>query len=62
MQHKPFYKVPLDCYLFGVNHKPEEEVTQWVLFELIRYYGYSIDQIEVEKRFNMEHAVAVYIY
>lgn len=49
MQHKPFYKVPNDCYLFGANHKPEEEVTQWVLFELLRYYGYSIDQIEVEK-------------
>jgi hypothetical protein len=32
MQHKPFYYVPLDCYLFGANHKPEEEVTQWVLF------------------------------
>ncbi len=49
MQHKPFYQVPLDCYLFGENHKPEDKVTQWVIFELIRYYGYSIDQLEVEK-------------
>jgi len=49
MQHKPFYNVPLDCYLFGAKHKPEEEVTQWALFELMRYYGYTIEQLEVEK-------------
>ncbi len=49
MQHKPFYNVPLDCYLFGAKHKLEEEVTQWALFELMRYYGYAICQLEVEK-------------
>lgn len=49
MGHKAFYSVSENCYLFGRNTGPEELVRQWTLFELIRFYGYSIEQIEVEK-------------
>ncbi|WP_435235518.1 type I restriction enzyme HsdR N-terminal domain-containing protein [Psychromonas sp. PT13] len=49
MQHKPFYTISENCYLFDRKLQPEEEVRQWVLFELIRYYGYSINQLEIEK-------------
>lgn len=49
MHHKPFYRIPENCYLFARKVGPEELVRQWTLFELIRFYGYSINQIEVEK-------------
>jgi len=49
MKHNSFYAVPENCYLFARKSGPEESVRQWVLFELIRYYGYSIEQIKVEK-------------
>jgi len=49
MQHKDFYRVPDNCYLFARKTGPEELVRQWTLFELMRFYGYCIDQIEVEK-------------
>tara|TARA_R110001583_G_C5557981_1_gene400938 strand:- start:63 stop:410 length:348 start_codon:yes stop_codon:yes gene_type:complete len=49
MYHKNFYRLPESCYLFGRKTGPEELVHQWTLFELIRYYGYSIEQFKVEK-------------
>ena len=49
MHHKPFYIVSVNCYLFSRKKGPEETVRQWVLFELIRHYGYSIEQIKIEK-------------
>ena len=49
MLHNSFYNVSENCYLFDRKTGPEEQVRQWVLFELIRYYGYSIEQIKIEK-------------
>jgi hypothetical protein len=49
MQHKPFYTITENCYLFARKAGPEEDVRQWTLFELIRYYGYSIGQMKIEK-------------
>lgn len=41
MHHKPFYCIPENCYLFARKAGAEELVCQWVLFELVRHYGYS---------------------
>lgn len=49
MYRRPFYEVPEDAYLFGRRKTPEEEVRQWVLFELLSTYGFHIRDIEIEK-------------
>lgn len=45
---RKFYKIPFKSYLFEKNEHPEEEVRQWVLFELLSSYGININNIEVE--------------
>jgi hypothetical protein len=49
MPPKAYTPIPTNCYLFGKTDKPEEQVRQWVLFELLGTYGYNISQLKVEK-------------
>lgn len=48
MPPKGYYEVPTDCYLFKYDKQPEEQVRQWVLFELLSTYGYLINHIKTE--------------
>lgn len=43
-----FYKINPKKYLFGKSDTPEEQVRQWMLYELIEKYGYPISSIEIE--------------
>ena len=52
MPPKPIYEITLDNYLFSQNelvNVHEEKVRQWLLFELMSSYGYSINQISAEE-------------
>jgi hypothetical protein len=49
MQHNSFYTVPENCYLFQRSPGARRGRSSVVFFELIRYYGYSIGQIKIEK-------------
>lgn len=56
MPLKSFYKVPPENYLFNqkeTDKSHEEKVRQWVLYELMSTYGYSIQQIRVEEYVKM---------
>ena len=56
MPPRPFYKIEKQNQLFDekrnnptANRKvPEEDIRQWVLFELLSTYGYSIINIDIE--------------
>ncbi|NOT05790.1 MAG: hypothetical protein HOP27_14445 [Anaerolineales bacterium] len=59
MPPRPFYEIDSKTYLFGKslaptevatrrNRMPEEQVRQWVLFELLSTYGYHINDIRIE--------------
>jgi predicted type IV restriction endonuclease len=43
-----YYDVPTECHLYSKKTQPEEEVRQWVMFELLSTYGYTINQIKSE--------------
>ena len=60
MPPQPFYKIKPDAFIFKAKLKefkngkewiaqPEEKVRQWVLYELIRTYGYFINDIKIEQ-------------
>lgn len=45
---RPFYEIPPDRYFFGRNTSPEEKVRQWVISELLSFYGFTITNIQIE--------------
>lgn len=45
---RPFYEIPVDRYFFGRNDSPEEKVRQWVISELLSFYGFTITNIQIE--------------
>ncbi|MCO6452625.1 MAG: type I restriction enzyme HsdR N-terminal domain-containing protein [Caldilineales bacterium] len=49
MPPAPFYEIHPNAYLFQKSATPEEEVRQWVAFELLSGYGFHINNIEFEK-------------
>lgn len=60
MPLKPFYEINPEAFIFRAKLKesenekewvapPEEKVRQWVLYELIRTYGYFINDIKIEQ-------------
>ncbi len=59
-----FYKIPENCYLFGKTSSPEEDVRQWVLFELIATYHVNLNQIKIEypiKIGTSRHAIDIVV-
>ncbi len=48
MPSRNYYEIKKNAFLFGKNESPEESVRQWLLFELMITYGYSINQIKIE--------------
>lgn len=45
---RKFYQVNPKAFLFGQHEGPEEQVRQWVLFELLSTYGVNINDISIE--------------
>jgi hypothetical protein len=46
---KEFYSVPTNAYILNPQiENPEEEVRQWMLFELLSHYGYKITELFTE--------------
>lgn len=45
---RKFYQVNPEAYLFGRSKSPEEQVRQWVMFELLSTYGVNINDISIE--------------
>lgn len=48
MTPRPFYEINPKTYLFERNDSPEEQVRQWVLFELLSTYGFNINDLQIE--------------
>lgn len=55
LQRCPFYLVPQSAYIFvappepdAKSEKPEEAVRQWCAFELMRAYGFSVNDLNFE--------------
>ena len=52
MPPKPYYKIDAQNYLFSqseLSNVHEEKVRQWLLYELMSTYGYSIQQMSTEE-------------
>lgn len=49
MRGRCYYQIKQDEFIVSRLSTPEEYVRQWVLSELINFYGYNLSQIEIEK-------------